>query len=265
MPAEYRSEFTPRLRRKRRIFWFVFGAAVVLVVFLGGAFYALRNLDWFKVKQFTVTGTAMSETAVRQAIETSQAGGFLGSFLGPQNILYWQFRRAADAPLALPLVASLNVQTDLWARTVAVAATDRTLWSVVCEDGGARCYAIDGSGIVFAQVPDTQGVLILKITDQSGRTFVLGEPFLPSSAWIANLTATLRALQTGGYPVAGVTIDDLSTGEWHASLAAGPTMDFSFNFVPAGFQAVLAGLRSQVDLSKVTDIDFSVPQRIYYK
>ncbi len=261
--SAFHSEFLPR-RRRRRLFWYIFAALVVLVVFLGGLFYAVRHASWFDVVRFEVAGTSLSTSTVVEALNIAETHGGLRGTLGSQNILFWQFGRQPDVALSLPFLASLNVETDFFARTVKVTATDRTLWAIVCETG-ADCYGVDASGTVFAQVPQTEGSLILQITDQNTRTLILGEPFLPSAAWLQNFFTVLNTLQTSGYPVASVTIDPFDAQEWHAELVSGVTMDFSFAFAPDNFRGVLANLPTKVDLSKVTDVDFSVPQRIYYK
>jgi hypothetical protein len=261
----YQADFDPRPRRRRRLFWFTFGTGVLTLAVLGGLFYVLRNLAWFKVANFEVVGTSVPTSEVVNALKVSRAGDGLGALLGPDNTLFWQFAGQPDVALLLPLIDRLNVQPNLFSRTVKISATDRTLWAIVCESGGASCYAVDQSGIVFARVPDTEGVLILKIADANNRNLILGESFLPSADWLKNLTSVLNALNTSGYPVAGVTLDDFGTREWHALLASGIMMDFSFDFAPADFRSVLAGLKTQINLAKVKDIDFSVPQRIYYK
>lgn len=264
MRADMQSEFLPRSRRKRRVFWYAFGTAVLFIVLIGSALYFLRTSPWLKVKQFAINGTDTPTSTVLAALKADWRGGLWQAFLGPDNILTWQFGRAPDLALSLPLVASLDVKPNIWARTVAVTAADRSLWAIVCEPAGA-CYAVDRTGMVFAQVPQTQGVLILKIDDQSGRTLVLGEPFLPSAGWIKNFTTTIATLNATGYPVASASLDDLAAREWHVRLLSGVTMDFSFDFVPDNLAAVLGNLRSTIDLAKVSDVDFSVPQRIYYK
>jgi hypothetical protein len=167
--------------------------------------------------------------------------------------------------LLLPLISRLDVRPNLFSRTVKINAVDRTLWAIICETGGSSCYAVDESGIVFARVPDTEGILILKITDANNRELMLGEPFLPSADWFQNFTSVLHTLNANGYPVAGVTLDTFETREWHALLASGIKLDFSLNFTPANFQAILAALKTKIDFSKIKEIDFSVPQRIYYK
>ncbi len=265
MSADYQSELLSRPRRKRRLFWPIFISAVLLLIAAGGSFYALRNLSWFRVTDFKVAGTSLPSEDVLKAVQVSETGGGLRGFLGPENIFFWQFNRTPNVSLALPLVASLSVESDLFARTVQVKATDRTLWAVVCEGDGASCYAVDDTGIVFASVPDTEGVLILKITDGNDRTLVLGEPVLPEPAWVQNLMSVLNVLQTSGYQVASVRFDDFGTRTWHAVLASGLTMDFSFDFTPDDFRSVLALLKTKIDITKTTDVDFSVPQRIYYK
>ena len=261
--SDFQSEFLPR-RRRRRIFWYVFSAFVILVVVLGGFFYAVRKVSWFNVARFEVAGTSLPTSTVVNAVKIAEIHGWVRGALGPQNILFWQFGRQPNVALSLPFLASLNVETDLFARTVKVTATDRTLWAIVCETGG-DCYGVDASGTVFAAVPQTQGSLILQIADQNGRTLIPGEPFLPSVDWLRNFMTVLNTLQASGYPVVSVTIDPFTSQEWHALLASGVTMDFSFAFAPDNFRGVLANLPTKVDMTKVTDVDFSVPQRIYYK
>ncbi len=261
----YQSDFDPHPRRRRRLFWLTFGAGVLVIAAVGGIFYALRTLTWFKVANFEVTGTSVPTSDVVSALKISRSGGRLGALLGPDNTLFWQLAGQPNVALLLPLIGHLNVQPNLFSRTVKVSATDRTLWAIVCESGGASCYAVDPSGVVFSRVPDTEGVLILKITDTNNRNLILGEPFLPSADWLQNFTAVLNVLNTSGYPVASVTLDDFGTRQWHALLASGITMDFSFDFAPADFRSVLSELKTQVNILKIKEVDFSVPQRIYYK
>ncbi len=265
MHGGYQVGLVSRPRRKRRLFWLIFGVGALLVVLVGGLFYALRNVAWFQVAKFDVTGTSLPADSVLSALKVAETGSGLRGLLGSANILFWQFGRQPDVSLSLPLVASLGIEPDLFARTVKVSATDRTLWGMVCESGGVTCYGVDQNGIVFAHVPQTEGVLILKVTDANDRALILGEPFLPSPSWLQNFMGVLNTLATSGYPVASIAIDDFTTHAWHATLASGQTMDFSLDFVPANFRSVLSELKTEINFAKTMDIDFSVPQRIYYK
>jgi len=232
---------------------------------IGLVYFVLRS-PWLSVTEINTPDLpGISGEDISDALKIQMLGNHVRAMLGPRNILFWKWGSYPDSLWRFPALKNLGVQTDFWKRSVNITAEERKLWGVVCDAAGSICYGLDENGIIFSQVPDVSGSLLLKIGYASNRVFLLGQPLFSRPEWFSNFRGTIDALNRNGFRVVAIKSVDLSSREWTAQLAQGPDFYFSLNFMPENLDSILKGLGSKLDFNKTSYIDFRVPNRIYYK
>ena len=255
-----------RGRRGRKFIFFGAGMFLLLAGAAAGAYFLIRS-DFFKIKNFEIKGTELSDAAVikETLISEMAAAEKWRSFVGSDNIIFWAFGKKPDFKTATaPFLASLSIQTDLPQRKLVVSVKEKELFAVWCLPEN-NCWSVAKNGVAYAPAPDLEGSLILKFTDENARNLNLGDLVLPSDRWFENILKTLAAIKENGLPVSAVRIKSFALEEWEAELYPGLTFYFSLNSVPDNFGEVMKNLAKKVELNKLTYLDFRVPNRIYYK
>ncbi len=237
-----------------------------------GAFAFLDRSPLFRVS-FSESNLAPDTGPKLLALLTAQAVGQSprAASLGADHLLVWNGMDGEEVKLLLgSAVYRVTPELSWKNRTVAVSATKQELWGVWCaeapaEQGAGRCYGFDKDGILVAAVPRTSGSLILTVHDVSGRPRVLGQRVVPDEVWMRRLSETLRAVEDTGERVTRVTVREQSLHEWTASLASGPILEFSFDFMPEKLTETIRKLGMEVPFGTLSRIDFRVPGRLYYR
>lgn len=256
-----------RKNKKRRIkIWIIISSISVfflLLVFLMKAAVSWRGLNIAGIN--FVNETNVSNSNLLSYLEKNMIRNKLRAYLGPENILFWSLGHKPASLYDLPSIKSLNVESNLFSRTISVEASPRVPYGVICESTSTSCYVFDDQGIIFSSSPSVQGPLILNINDFTGRHFILGENILPEGQWFNNLINTLNIMKQNNFTVSEIDFNDLSLREWQIKTMNGPEFYFSFNFIPDNLSYVLSNLSSRMNFSKISYVDFRVPERIYYK
>ncbi len=255
-----------RRRRAHRTLWYwIIGIALSVLVAVGCAYFIL-HFSWFKVSKFTIEGSSrISEEELVPALSVRMLTIPWRGWIGPNNILFWEFGSAPEQLERYPGLKHVAVTSHLFSREVDIAVEERTPYGILCESSGAGCFLMDEDGVLFASAPDTEGTLILTIHDTNQRTPLLGMPFLPDRSWIRNIFSTLKIVKDEGFIPLQVTLDDLSFRSWSLKIAQGPTFLFALDFVPENLNSILKNLSRKLDFSKVKAVDLQVPNRIYYR
>jgi hypothetical protein len=260
-----------RQRRKRWKTWLWIGIIVFSVLVVLGAVYAALYSNILDVNDISVSGNRFVSS---DAIERELVAGIIKerqllALLGPGNILFWYFgKNIGTLAPDEAMVADISADVDILAKKVAIVVEERKvkgIWCAGLPGSDDDCFAFDNDGIVFTKVPRTAGMLILKITDQNNQPLTLGNPILPKDDWIKNVFAALTALSANRVPISNVLIRDRSLEEWEVKVFNDVPLYFSLNFVPANFGDVLKNLSGELDLDKLSYLDFRVKDRIYYK
>lgn len=268
--SKRKKEILPTGRSARKINrkkWAFFITLFLLFGISGTGVYFLIYSDYFQVKSLEIKGTELVSSDVLLATITSQMKKEAGwrTFIGAKNILFWEFGAKPKLLTEIsPLIANLNVESNLTERNVVVQVEERELLGIWCGSF-KNCYAFDAEGIVFSEAPEVHGVLIMKIEDLNNRTLKLGNKILPNGEWIKNFLKTVKIAKENSVPVAAIKIRDLALREWELKTAWGPVIYFSLDFVPDNLELIFFNLSQRFDLNKLSYLDFRVPNRIYYK
>ena len=246
-------------------FWILFFGFLILGSAAVGLSHIVFYSDLFKVKSVKVEGLeSVSDERFLAVLSAELSEKRPLALLGGENILFWMMGREKDSVRNLPAIDKVEIRPDLLERELLLNVRERKLLGVWCLPS-QDCWAFDKEGIVFAETPFSEGVLILKIGDLNSRPVVQGAPIFGNKDWLKNILATLEILEEVGWKPVSLQIRDLSLQEWQAETPAGLTLYFSLNFVPDGLENTLAHLKDKLKLDKLTYLDFRVSSRIYYK
>ena len=218
-----------------RFLWWTGGLLFAALVVVGGT-YLLFHAEFLKAT-VAVSGMRLTDesSVLKELIANRFDSGALREFMGPDNVLFWYFGGAEDSLASLlPAIQSEKTRVNVFARSVTVDVTERTLVGVWCVIGG-ECYGFDKDGVIFMSVPETSGSLILRVTDENPGIKVPGQRVLPEPDWLGRFLTAIEAVKGSLGGIAAVTVHNVTLHEWRLTLA------------------------------KLSYIDFRVPNRIYYK
>ncbi len=262
----YNLHETRKSKKKKIRFWIIISS--LSVIFLIMVFIVKAVISWSGLNVSGVNflnQTNIANSSLLSYLEKDMMRNKLRAVFGPENILFWSLGHKPNYLYDLPSVKNLNVGLNLFRRTISIEASPRTPYGVVCEATSTSCFVFDDQGVIFSSSPSVQGPLILSINDFTGRHFILGESILPDKSWFENLINTLKIMKQNDFSVSEIDIDDLSLREWRIKTMTGPDFYFSFNFIPDNLSYILSNLSSRMNFSKISYVDFRVPERIYYK
>lgn len=254
-----------RVRARRRLLVKVILWWTVALIVVGGGIYGLIKVDAFFVKEVYVEGVRLADHEKMKEALVAAVMRPPRSWVAEDITLFWLFLDPPEVFLAaFPMFRDVTVATDLFAREVVIRVEERELYGVWCLAGG-DCYAFDRDGMTFGRAPQTVGTLITKVSDIRTKAFWPGEAVLATPEWRARMFSTLRIIDTLHLSHRMVTVRDEALREWDVALAEGPTLRFSFAFVPERLEDALTSLSRRGDFRTLTHLDFRVPDRLYYK
>jgi len=250
-------------KSKKKIYRMFFGITilVLILVFLLKLIFTLPQVNNVK---FVFENYSPYNELVATQLKNKMLEEKWRAILGPQNVFFWMFGKHPLQLNTLPFVKNLSWETNLLKNTVNFNFTLRKAFGVICEND-LSCYVFDENGVIFEKAPDVFGSLVLKVNDKTGKKFILGEKILPFEKWIQNFKEIVIFLKNAGFGIKEISFSNINEEIWEVKIGEGPTLIFSFNFVPENLPYIFTNLSSKINYSKVTYIDFSVPQRIYYK
>lgn len=129
---------------------------------------------------------------------------------------------------------------------------------------GTRCFWFDKAGMLFAEAPATDGGLIYKIDDFSGRTLSLGSSLFPHESFTTNVVGIFEVLRSANLPMRTLEVHALENQEVTAVQRGLPPVYFSLRNDPYFAVTPLRTLAT-AGLSKLAYIDVRIPNRIFYK
>lgn len=231
-----------------------------------GSLYALYWMPQMTSVSVVFYGSPLLDVSYLQtAFFAEQMRSSFLRFLGPDSLVFWLFRdRDAIVLSSVPRVASLTTAFDIFDRRLMITVAERSFEHAWCRSE-EECYAFDAHGVLYASTPTLKGSLILKVFDSYAPPPVLGTPFIKNTLSRERFFEVLRVLADGGYHVVSARIRDPHVHEWEVHLEGGPTLFFSFNFVPANLPFIVNDVFSRLRFDELSSIDLRVPHKMYYQ
>lgn len=260
------------IRRERaeaprpRHFLFSLCAMLFASVMLAFSYFILSS-DFFRVRRIEVAGVQGAPEAELVGRTTAYLAGrgTIASWLGPENILFWRMAPAHISFAGMyPIIAEVVRTVDVGERSVHLVAKEREGFGVWCA-GESACYAFDREGVIFAKAPKSEGTLVLRVRDMSGKEPLVGAAILPRTEWRENFFKTLEILEGRNVPMREIIVRGLDVREWEVKTAYGFSLLFSLDFTPDNLSAVLRDLEKRISLSALSYLDFRIPNRLFYQ
>jgi hypothetical protein len=282
-------EQRPRKVRGKLLVWC--GVATVAAAAAVGTVYLFVVSGTFTASfVFPDMKLASSSALFKELVAERMAEHPFLRFLGADSVLFWRGSGTVHLLAALsPAVADVTVDVQLAERRVSFSVTERPIVGVWCFPGrggepsrgetaassaaptvtghepSPTCYGFDDDGVLFTDVPDVSGSLILKVMDENQDLPVLGQRVLLKREWYDRFRETLAAIDENGRAIVAVRVRDAGIREWEVTLAEGTVLHFSFEFVPENLGSVLRSLGERLKFESLSYIDFRIPNRVYYK
>ncbi len=253
---------------KRRIkIWWIALIVFLIAGILIGLIYFLLYAKTFKIQSFKVSGNRL--TAQHIVISSFFAESLKQkpwlSFLGSDNIFFWEFAPKAVSPLYVSTVQEITRDVDFGKRQVSFTVHERSVTNVLCEYNGGKCYGMDENGFVFSSVPEVRGALILRFEAGPGEQIMVGKQYLTSPEWTKNIMRTIAIMESEGFVPRLVRVKRDLVEEWEAVMQEGFSFYFSLHFVPENLTSILKDISSKTRPDAIQYFDFRVENRVYYK
>ncbi len=184
--------------------------------------------------------------------------------LSKNLLILSKFRLKSELAASFPAITDITIGKDLF-HTLIVSFKKRIPIGIWCDI--TRCYYFDKEGIVFADAPQTEGSLILKITDLSKSNVSLSDKVLDSGRinFVINFSDNINKLDTFKIlefkinPNPSVDFEAITNKNWSIYLddRQDPALAVS-NLLTILDEAVK-------NTGNIEYIDLRIPSRIFYK
>lgn len=255
---------------KRRRYRFISYAVITMLVFCSLAVLVclfFLYFPLFRVRDIKVEGiTYIPEDKVMSLLSSRVMNdSAVSHFLGIRNMLIWPEAMTTEDLKFLPEASSVSIDKDYFRGTVTVKVTEREHQGIWCFRNAmpATCYWFDDQGLI-TRTPATEGSLILVLNDYSRAGIESGGPLL-APAEVTNLFSIFTALKSMPVNPQEIRLEDLALEEIKVPTFDGPTLLFSLRFPAVNTPAAMDVLRQKTSLKKLSEIDFRIENRIYYK
>lgn len=253
-------------RKKSKIFLIIF----IILILLGGLVYLVIYSPVFKIKQIKISGVErFNESQIIFQLKTfviNQSG--FNKFLGPDNILSWM-KGTANLEQSYPIFENLTIKKSLLKRTIEITVKERERFGAWCVGPVAsstpQCFWFDKNGLVFDEAPYTEGFLINKINDLSGRVLKTGDLVLSNNLF-KNFIKIYSVLDKVGLKTNNLLLENIELQEMVLETNNSyPKIYFSLRNDPNFSISGLNSLKQDPGLDKLLYIDLRTENRVYYK
>lgn len=250
----------------KQIHWLHITILFIVGISIIGLSYAILYTNLLKIKDFEIENARLvtiDQIITALTIENIKNNNWRHWF-GADNLLFWIGQTTTIAPEEIPLLANLEIKINFPKKEITLLVEERKLTGVWCFEED-KCFGFDQQGIIFAEVPNIEGNLILKIEDQNNLSLQLGQQIFKKSNWIENILAVATTLQENKIAFSLIKIRALELQEWEVILPSNLVIYLDLNSIPEDLGKILKRLDQELALSELSYIDFRVPNRIYYK
>lgn len=249
-------------KRKNFLFW----------VFLVAAFLAI--MWWFFVSSFfKITEIIQPKNDVVAneniwqliSINLPLRAGFNILLLSKDNL-------KIDLAAAFPEITDIKIKKKPF-HSIVINFTKRLPLGFWCHPTGNqpqvdKCYYFDKEGIIFKEAPETEGALILKITDSTNPSIQLGNVAINGNLldFIANFynqighSKKIKIVEFKIRPAANIDLEAITDGNWSIYLDPAQNPESEANNL---FTVLTEALKNRT--SGLDYVDLRIPSRIFYK
>lgn len=257
-----------RKKRRRLLKLKIYGGIFLFFILAVGAAYLVVYSPLFQIKQITADGKEVDGKEIIENLKNFFASqSKITSFLRANNILIWDNKKIAEFPKN-PKIAEITIEKDYFERQIKINIKERERFGVWCPSPfvdnastGEGCFWFDKNGVIFSEAPQTEGNLINKVDDFSGRSLKLGESVL-AEKFFSNLLKIFEVLEKTGLGIKSLKLEKLEFQE--IITESSPKIYFSLRIDPGFTLAAIESIKN-LGLEKIGYIDLRVENRVYYK
>lgn len=272
----------------------IYGVIAVFLFLFVGFFYFAADSRFFKIKSISAVSDdgneygAESEKLIKNLKFFFIGRSKIAGLLGFDNILIWN-ADVADFLKSQPVFSALEINKDYFKKEIFIKFKKREKFGIWClntqisadntqintdnpqksasnpHTSAFECWWFDKDGIIFEKSPQTEGEMIYKINDYSGRQLNLTDKAINDELF-KNLLKIFDVLKKADLNVKTLYIEDLALEETEVRPPADsiPKIYFSLRFDPSFALPAIESLK-KTGLEKIQYIDFRVENRVYYK
>lgn len=252
-----------RIKKLKNLFLFI----VISGLFLG-IIWMIFLSPFFKIKKINIVSenAYLNRDDIMKIISETAPLGFRENLL-----LVSKFRLKKELTAAFPAIKDITIKKSLF-HTLMVDFRQRIPVGIWCYPAGGQpqadnCYYFDSEGIAFAYAPQTEGGLILKITDLSKNDISLGNKVLDNGRinFVMDFMDkidkinTFRILEFKVIPSSSVDFEAVTDNGWSIYLDDKQEPASAVNNLMIVLDEAIK------NTGNLEYIDLRIPSRIFYK
>ena len=267
-------------RKKRKRFRVIASILLFLVMaFIGGGVYLLLYTDAFYFTHIEIAGLKSlkkEDVLAKNKVSFFEAIDLKSPLIRTSTINRDYIYKKLDIPLeerepyaiwclsvpqisTVPAVPLASMATSTASSTA--SSTENNTESSSTE-APSDCYWFDKDGFIFAEAPETEGMLIRSVYDISGREIHIGEYVLPDQQ-NAILFKIFGFVDATGIPTEYFKLEPLDKQEVTAFTRAGPQIYFSLRLDPSFALEPVRSLTAILPTLKY--VDLRSENKVFYK
>jgi len=259
--SEFYVDERQRAKRRRILKLKIYGAIATLFILLAGVFYSVVYSPLFQIKNISIL-TSSDDVNIDDLRNFFANQSKISSFLGADNILIWKSDELNRFLETQPRLFELAIEKKYLKREIILMAKEREKFGIWCQSLG-DCYWFDKKGVLFDKAPQTEGEIIYKVKDFSGRELNIGGRAIDETLF-GNLLKIFEVLDKSGLGIKTLRLNEMNLEEIISESPSAPKIYFSLRINPFFGLSVLQSLKN-FGLEKIEYIDLRVENRGYYK
>jgi len=244
-------------KRKKFLFWVLFTTAFLAITwwFFVSPFFKITEIVQPK-------NDIVANENIWQLISTN-----LPFKAGFNILLFSGDNLKTDLAAAFPEITDIKTKKKLF-HSVIIDFVKRVPVGFWCQPKADKCYYFDKEGIIFKEAPETEGSLILKITDLNNQNAQIGNKVINDDLlnFITNFYNQIsnfkkfKIIEFKIKPMTNIDLEAITNSSWSIYLDPAQNPESEANNL---FTVLTEALKNQT--YNLDYVDLRIPSRIFYK
>jgi len=191
--------------------------------------------------------------------------------LGENLLILSKSRLKSELAATFPFITDITIKKKLF-HTVIIYFYKRIQIGIWCRPAGGEpqadnCYYFDKDGVVFADTPETEGSLILKIKDLSKNDILLGDKVLDNNQINFIIDFSSKVAENNKFKILLFKIKPNPSVDLEAITDKNRSIYLDEKQYPAAVVNNLLSILEEVvkNTGNLEYIDLRIPNRVFYK
>jgi cell division septal protein FtsQ len=235
----------------------ILGAIIILICYL------IIYSPVFSIEKINITNNerANNDEVLNFVKSNIFSNSIFKRILSLQNILIWPDYLKNNSNL-WPEIKEVSIKKDYFHKNIEIKVLERKLYGMWCKE--KECLWFDDLGYLFNKTPLSEGALILKVFDYSGRKLGIGNFVLPQNL-MSNLTQVFETLQKAQINFYSAELKNLENEEIAIKTQNGPIIYFSLHFPPPDISLIKKKIEEKRDFNSLEYLDLRIENKVFYK